>query len=184
MSGKKITGLAASFDLESTGLKPDYGRLLCGVVKPWGQEPIAFRLDHAKSDDSALVSELVEELSQYAILFAHNGVYHDRAFLNGRALQYNLPILDNSAKMVDPCLIARRHLNMGRNTLDALAQHFNLNEQKMHLSPEVWVRASLDHDEAAMEKIVERCISDTLVLEELAQRVLALVSNITPWGSA
>ena len=39
MAGKVITGLAASFDLETFGLDPIYGRLLCGVVKPWGQEP-------------------------------------------------------------------------------------------------------------------------------------------------
>lgn len=184
MAGKKISGLAASFDLETFGLDPVYGRLLCGVVKPWGGEPRVFRVKRAGSDDSKLIVQLVEELSQYAVLFAHNGLFYDRAFLNGRALHFNLPILDTGAKLVDPYLIARKHLNMKRNSLDALAEHFQLPEQKMHLPPDVWVRAALDHDEGAMKTLVKRCVSDCVVLEQLATRVLALVGNITPWGSA
>jgi hypothetical protein len=141
MAGKKFSGLAASFDLESFGLDPIYGRLLCGVVKPWGEAPKIFRMNRASSDDSELVKMLVEELSTYSILFAHNGLFHDRAFLNGRALHYDLPILDTGAKLVDPYLVAKKHLNMKRNSLDALAEHFALEEQKMHLNPEVWVKA-------------------------------------------
>ena len=184
MSGKKITGLAASFDLESYGLDPVYGRLLCGVVKPWGEKPKVYRLAYACSDDSKLVTELVDELSQYAVLFAHNGLFYDRAMLNGRALAYGLPVLDSHAKMVDPYLVARKHLNMRRNSLDALAEHMHLDEQKMHLSPEVWVKGALDHDEKAMKTLVARCVSDCAVLEQLATRILPMVGNITPWGSA
>ena len=184
MRGKQITGLAASFDLESYGLDPVYGRLLCGVVKPWGQKPKVYRMPHAGSDDSKLVAELVDDLSQYAVLFAHNGLFYDRAMLNGRALAAGLPILDSHAKMVDPYLVARKHLNMRRNSLDALAGHMKLDEQKMHLSPEVWVKAAFDHDEKSMKILVARCISDCAVLEQLATRILPLVGNITPWGSA
>ena len=86
--------------------------------------------------------------------------------------------------MVDPYLVARKHLNMRRNSLDALAEHMHLDEQKMHLSPEVWVKAALDHDEKAMKTLVARCVSDCAVLEQLATRILPMVGNITPWGSA
>ena len=182
---KLYTGLAASFDLECTpGLDPVWSRLLCGVVKPWKQDAKVFRLSRASANDSGLVKVLVEELSHYAILFAHNGLWFDRAFLNGRALHYNLPTLDIAGKIVDPYQLARKHLNTKKNSLDALAAHFNLSKQKMHISPEVWVRASLDHDEEAMLELIERCKSDCEVLEELAQRLLSVVGNITPWGSA
>jgi DNA polymerase elongation subunit (family B) len=182
---KQITGLAASFDLESFGLDPVYGRLLCGVILPWGSnEPQIFRVKQASSDDSKLVKTLIEELSKYAMLFAHNGLFYDRAMLNGRALQYGLPILDPKGKMIDPYQLARKHLNFKRNSLDALAAHCQLTDQKMHVSPEVWVKAALDHDKNSMDTIVERCVSDCYVLEQLVERVLPLVGNITPWGSA
>jgi uncharacterized protein YprB with RNaseH-like and TPR domain len=184
MSGIQYTGLAASFDIETYGLDPIYGRVLIGSIRPWHKKPITFRAEHASSDDSALVADIIGELSKYAILFAHNGMWFDRAFLNGRALAYGQPILDVKGKLVDPYQIARKHLNTKRNSLDALASHFHLTEQKMHLSPEVWVKAALDHDENAIKTLVKRCESDTKVLEQLVERVLPLMGNITPWGSA
>ena len=180
----KIEGLCASFDLESFGLEPAYGVLLCGVVKPWGQAPMLFRMDRARSDDSSLVKLLVEELNKYAILIAHNGVFYDRKMLNARALKWNLPILDPRGKMIDPVQVARRHLNMRRNSLDALADYFGLSEQKMHVPAETWVKAAIDHDAEAMDTICERCRSDCRVLEELATRTLGLVGSVNFWGSA
>ena len=180
----KVEGLAASFDLESYGLEPTYGVLLCGVVKPWGGEPKLFRVEQVSSDDSGLVRALVEELSKYAILLAHNGVFYDRKMLNARALKWNLPILDPRGKMIDPVQVARRHLNMRRNSLDALADYFELSEQKMHVPAQVWVRAALDHSEADLATICARCESDVLVLEELSTRVLGLVGSVNFWGSA
>lgn len=180
----KIEGLAASFDLESYGLEPTYGVLLCGVVKPWGGPSKLFRVKQVSSDDSKLTTELVTELNKYAILIAHNGVFYDRKMLNARALKFNLPILDPRGKMIDPVQIARRHLNMRRNSLDALADYFGLSEQKMHIPAEVWVRAGLDHSKADLDLICERCESDVRVLEELATRVLGLVGSVNFWGSA
>lgn len=179
-----IPQLAASFDLETFGLDPVYGRLLCAVIKPWQQETQLIRVNRAGSDDSALVEAIVKELNKYAILIAHNGLFYDVRMLNGRALQYGLPVLNPHHKLIDPCQIARKHLNLPRNSLDTIAKHMQLDEQKMHLDPSVWVRAALDHSEEDMLTLVERCESDTRVLEEIAARVLPLTRYIGPWGSA
>src|SRR5574341_1334361 len=116
----KIEGLCCSFDLEAFGLEPAYSVLMCGVVKPWGGKPKLFRQEVVGANDSELVGQLVEELNRYAILIAHNGLFFDRKMLNARALHWNLPILDPHGKFIDPCQVARRHLNMGRNSLEAL----------------------------------------------------------------
>lgn len=184
MGGKKVEGFAASFDLESYGLDPVWGVLLCGVVKPWGEEPKLFTIGTPSSNDSKIVGELVDELSKYGIIIAHNGMFHDRAFLNGRALHWNLPVLDPYGKIIDPLRVAKRNLNLSRNSLDALAAHLQCDEQKMHVPAEVWQRAALDHDAEAMEIIHERCMSDVRVLEMICQRLMALVGNVTFWGSA
>ena len=184
MPGVKHVGLAASFDLECYGLDPIYGRLLCGVIKPWGQEPQIYRIRKASNNDSKLTATLVEELSKYSILFAHNGLWFDRAMLNGRAMAYDLPILDPKHKIVDPYQIARKHLNTRRNSLDALSNLLRLDEQKMHVDAEVWCKVAFDHDEEAFATIIERCISDVRVLEDLANRILPFIGNINPYGSA
>ena len=130
------------------------------------------------------MESIITELKKYSILIAHNGLYFDVRFLDGRALEYGLPVIGPNHKLIDPCQIARKHLNLRRNSLDAIAMHLKLNEQKMHLEPEVWVRAGLDNDEEAMETLVERCHSDVRVLEEIAARIFPLTRNINPWGSA
>ena len=94
------------------------------------------------------------------------------------------PVISPEHKLIDPCQIARRQLNLPRNSLDSMAMLMQLEEQKMHLLPSVWVRAALDHDEEAMQTLMERCLSDVRVLEDLAAHVLPLTRNINPFGSA
>ena len=181
---KTIPQLACTFDLETWGLDPVYGRLLVAVIKPWQQDTMVFQQKVASSDDSAITKAVVEELNKYAILIAHNGMYFDVRFLNGRALQYGLPVINPNHKLIDPCQIARKHLNLPRNSLDAIAKHMQLDEQKMHIGPEVWVHAALDHDKEAMATLVERCESDVRVLEAIAARALPLTRSINAFGSA
>ena len=176
--------LAATFDIETTGLEAKFGRVVCAVIKPWGQEEELYHLDKIGSDDSQLVATIINELSQYAILIAHNGVMFDVRFLNGRAVAYGLPVISPFQKVMDPVWIARKHLNLERNSLDAIAQHLKLDEGKMHLAPEVWVRAALDDDEEAKELLYERCRSDVRILEIIAAEFLPLTRQIGPWGSA
>ena len=182
-TAKLKTQFVATFDLETYGLEPVFGRLLCGVIKPWGEEPKVFRVRKASADDSKLVTELVTELNRYNILIAHNGLYFDKQFLNGRALEFNQDIIDVNIKMIDPCIIARKNLNLKRNSLDAISEFLNLEERKMHVDSSVWVKAALDHHEESMQTIIERCISDVVVLEMLAQRVMKLTKSINSWGS-
>ena len=182
---RAIPQLLATFDLETFGgLDPTWGRLIVGVVKPWKEEPIVFRVNRVKSDDSKIVADVINELKKYAIIAAHNGLYFDVQFLNGRALEYNIPPIPPEKKLIDPCQVARKHLGMRRNSLDAIAAHMHLDEQKMHVPAEVWVKAGMDNDKEALNILVERCVSDVRVLECLTERMLPLMRNITPWGSA
>ena len=176
--------LVASYDLETTNLNGAWGRVLCGVIKPWGQEPELYTMDKARSDDSKVVKALVARLNDFAIHIAHNGRSFDRPFLNTRATQLGIEGLRTGQKLIDPVVIARRHLRTGYNSLDALSQHFGLDEGKYHIAPEVWVRCALDNDREAWKEIHERCLSDVRVLEAVAKCLLPYLGNVSPFGSA
>ncbi|KKL14685.1 hypothetical protein LCGC14_2513240, partial [marine sediment metagenome] len=82
----------ATFDIETSNLSADFGRVLCAVVKQVGKKPIIFRGDTYASwkkgnkyDDSMLVKDIIEELNKHDVLIAHNGMKFDRPFLNTRA---------------------------------------------------------------------------------------------------
>ena len=138
----------------------------------------------ASSNDRPVVEPIIERLNEFSILIAHNGVHFDNKFLNTRALALDIRGLLPGIKIIDPCLIARKHLNLGRNTLDAIVTHLGLDEGKYHIPPEVWVKASHDHDREAMKILVERCKSDVRILERVAQRFLPLTRSINGWGSS
>ena len=183
-TAKEKTEFICTFDIETYGLEPVYGVVLCAVVKPLNGELKVLRQKRPSSDDSQLVFDIINELNQYNILIAHNGLYFDKQFLNGRALHWNQDILEPNVKIIDPCIVARKNLNLRSNSLDSIAQYLGLDEQKMHLDPIIWKKAALDHDEPCMKTLIERCSSDVRVLELLAKRVMKLTRNITPWGSA
>ncbi len=176
--------MMAFFDIEASGLDPMFGVVLCGVVKPEHGEPKLFTKRTPGSDDSVVVSELIKELNQYDILVAHNGVFYDRKYLNGRALRWNLPFLDPKLKIIDPWRIAKQHLNFRGNSLDRLADFLGTEYQKTVVSGNIWMRAALDHDQEAMQYIEEHCVADVYVLEEVAYRLRKFMGNINAWGSA
>lgn len=174
----------ASFDLEMTNLKANFGVVICGVVKPYKEEAKVFCVPRVTSNDRKIVAQLVDELNQYTILIAHNGVRFDRPFLNSRAVKWGLPVLNPQGKMYDPVQVARRKLALSWNGLESLALFLGCQNRKYETVGDLWLRAALDHDREALDEIVKHCIADVLVLDEVAERLEPLVGIINSWGSA
>lgn len=174
----------AVFDLEMTNLKADFGVLICGCVQPYKGKLKTFQVSQIESDDSGLVAELVEELNQYTVLIAHNGVRFDRPFLNSRAVKWGLPVLNPAGKIYDPVLVARRKLNLSYNGLESIGRFLGCKHKKFETVGNLWLRAALDHDVDALDSIVKHCQADVVMLTEVAERLEPLIGMINSWGSA
>jgi len=176
----------ACFDLETSSLSADFGVVLCGVVKPWQGKARVYRIDElagdVPSDDHLVVAALIEALSQYDILVAHNGVRFDRPYLNTRALKWGLPLLNPFGKIIDPVQHARRYLRMGGNSLANVAKTIT-KHQKSSVDGNVWVRAAMDRDKEAMDTVVKHCIKDVVVLEAVTERLRPFIKKIDERGS-
>lgn len=179
---------AACFDLECSSLNADFGIVLCGVVKPQDGEPVIFRADELnrkwktrRSDDSAVVKALIEELGKYDLLCAHNGLKFDLPYLRTRAARWSLPPVP-TPKLIDPVLIARRNLKMSYNGLERLADFLGCNT-KTPVEGAKWMRASLDGDTEAMDEIVAHCVQDVLMLEQIVQAVKGYCRQFDGKGS-
>ena len=176
----------ATFDIETSALAANFGIVLCAVIKPWQGECQVYRLDQLpgarRSDDTKLVETVIAELNQYMILIAHNGVKFDRVFLNTRATKNGTALLNPRGNMIDPVILARKYLRMSYNGLDTIAQYLQTEHQKTPVLGHLWVQAVIDRDEAAMDEIVNHCIEDVYVLEEVANKLVPYVSKINEWG--
>jgi DNA polymerase III epsilon subunit-like protein len=176
------------FDLETTNLNADFGVVLCGVVLPADGEPKVFRADkyatwrRHRSDDSQVVKAIVAELEKWDIWIAHNGQFFDVPFLRTRLALHRLPPLA-TAKLLDPCLLARRKLKMSFNSLERLASFLGVNT-KTEVDSQMWLKASLDGDKDAMTYIVDHCVQDVITLEKVVGAIKSYSSNLNGWGSS
>jgi uncharacterized protein YprB with RNaseH-like and TPR domain len=179
------------FDLETSGLYANFGIILCCSIKEYGHKGVkTIRADQFpswnkdKTNQLLLITRIVNELRQYNILVAHNGQYFDKQWINTLSMKYGCEADIRWKMFIDPVLIARRHLRLGRNSLDQLLDYFEIPNKKSHVSGRVWVRASLNGDRKALDEIVSHCEEDVKALENVYDKVRKLVEKIDNRGSA
>lgn len=179
------------FDLETSGLYANFGIILCCCVKAYEHKGIVtIRADdfptwkQNRSDQLLITTRIVNELKQYDILVAHNGQYFDKQWINSLSMQYGFEADIRWKKFIDPVLIARRHLRLGRNTLEQLIDYFDTPHKKGHVSGRTWMAASLNGDKKAMNEICQHCRDDVYALEPVYDKVRKLIERIDNRGSA
>jgi hypothetical protein len=74
----------ATWDIETTHLKPNFGVVLCGAIKEYGKEPKLYAKKEKGKNDKALICTLRDELEKYDILVSYFGLNFDLKFLNSK----------------------------------------------------------------------------------------------------
>lgn len=178
------------FDIETWGLTRDWGVMLvfCMLVHRGGPpEWIQYDITQSttwpdeRDNDYELAVKALAAMAQCDILYAHNGEHFDIRWLRTLAALYKLPF--NERKLVDPCKMGWRKYAFQSNSLENMAQFFNLKEQKMPVAKNVWRRAVLRNSPEDWEILRTRCKSDVSVLNELAGRISGDVGMIDRNGS-
>jgi len=166
----------AVFDLETTKLEGHFGRLLCGSVLscPSGSME-SFRWDDYSrtiADDRALAVAIRGAIESHDISCGFFTKGFDIGFLNARLVWHGerkmepMPHFD-----VMWGYKGWRGLKIGSSSMKNVSEYLGLDEQKMGVPKEVWVRAGTG-DTEALDTIVERCESDVRVTLEIANHSL------------
>jgi len=167
-----ITWNPAFFDLETTNLKANFGRILCASVADMFGNVRTFRIDEApwkrerRRDDIALAVGLRDYLEQFDVLVGWYSKMFDIPYLNTRLLIGNERPLRSDMMHFDPIWKAKKgSMALHSARLDAVAKTFRLEVQKTGLDPEIWNDAA-DGEREAMDYVVEHCEKDVLVLRQ------------------
>jgi len=154
------------FDMETKGFDADFDRMLCAVVKEYGtrRDPVVIRPNDHMNDDDAIV-KLRDKIESFDILVTFYGKGFDIPWLNSRLLLIGERRLKKMFH-IDLYYVFRNKAKRAvrRKSLAHVGDILNLDEQKMHISNAVW-RAAHDGDEAAIQKIITRCLSDVEMTE-------------------
>ena len=179
------------FDLETSGFYADNAIILCCSSKAYKHRKITtIRADayktwkDNKTDERLVIEAIAAELDKYDILIAHNGQWFDKGFFNAKCIEYGIKPILRWKKLIDPVLIARRHMRLGRNSLAAIIDYLQVPTHKTPIELNEWRKASHNSDKKSMEVIVEHCEKDILALEEVYKKMRLLVDRIDNNGSS
>lgn len=174
--------LPVFFDLETTNLNANYGRLLCGCVKPYGQDAKVFRCDMSPSykkepwNDRVVAMKIRDALEGSYQIYAYNSVMFDVKFLNTRLMKHGERVLQTPMHK-DLLFTAKRAFALSDNRLATIEEFLNLAHQKTRLDPEIWVRATAG-DTKSLDYIVDHCEKDCQVLEDLFEKLIPFIGQI------
>ncbi len=167
------------FDIESTGLKGDYGSILVVSVKPYGEKPKSFVVNQI-GNDVGIVMAAKEELEKYHCWVSFYGKGFDIPMLNTRLLKWKKKPID-PRHHIDLYFSLKHNLNTTRKSLAHLTRFLNVkSDQKIDVNPDVWAEIGLDPKNKQLMKV--RCESDCTILENLYDTTKHLIKDIKRGG--
>lgn len=167
------------YDIETTDLKAFMGRMLVvSIADSWGNVVTRRFTDFERDtviDDRGLARWAKEEFEKYDILVGWNSKLFDAPFVNARLMRgLELP-MHSDKKHIDLMYYARgQFMRIGSARLDNVAKFFRVENQKTPISWDEWAMAAAG-DMDALERVVEHCEADVLVLRDVFARMKSLV---------
>jgi uncharacterized protein YprB with RNaseH-like and TPR domain len=177
------------FDTESTDLAASWGRILCCSFVELDGEPWTYRADEKRFkgktliDDSKLCVAVRDELERADLIVGWNSILHDIPLLNARLAVAGERTCQLGEKYGTWHLDAMfysggQSMKVGGRRLDTVAKFFKAPNQKTPLDGEIWQLAGVG-DKDALEKVVEHCEFDVLVLRDLLNHLAPHVKKFT-----
>lgn len=131
-----------------------------------------------RHDDSALIQAAYDILHDADEIVTHNGKKFDVKVLNTRLAYYGLPPIAKTPH-VDTRQVAKRHLTLYSNSLDAVAKFFGCSK-KMHWSNKwnTWTKIAFREESKKDLKLMDKyCKQDVEVLEDVYEHLRPFHGN-------
>lgn len=179
----------AYFDMETTGLRPEFDRIICASIYSYPSgDMVTYRIDETKHEDFADDRELAilvrDELERHHIISGWNSKGFDIPFLNTR-LNAQGEKRVSSKLHIDAMYQYRgwRGVKPRNSRLSTVAEFWNLDERKMDVDGQVWVKAQGGNTKA-INILVERCESDARLTAKIVAKTFEadLIRNIEKYG--
>lgn len=155
-------------------------KIIC-ICWKWEGEDEVYSLDWGKKqDDRKLVQEFAKELMKADDAVAHNGDRFDLPWLKTRFLIHGV---DFPAKIVttDTLKRVRSNFRFPSNRLDAIGDYLGVGRKMDTGGFGLWKDVMLG-DREALDKMVEYCKQDCVLLEAVHKKITNLVPTTTHHG--
>lgn len=151
------------------------GYILCASWTWLGEDEIYsvyLTPEEIEDEDDSLILEVFYELYDEAdAIVAYNSKGFDHKVLQTRAIKRN--IILPKVKVLDPCILAKKHLRLASYKLDSVADFLGLGRKIDTGGIKLWKDVQ-SGDRAAMKEMVEYCVHDTRLLRDVYLKLRAL----------
>lgn len=180
---------ATVFDIESTDLGGNFGRLLCCSFVDIGTTKVTtYRRDRAPykgrrlTDDSKLALAIRDRLEQADIVIGWNSILFDAPFINARLAAIGERPLHVGEKYgsfhLDLMYYAGgQAMRLPGKRLDVVSKFFKVPNLKTPLTPEVWAEAAAG-DKKALDEVVAHCEADVLATADVFPKLAPFVKKV------
>jgi uncharacterized protein YprB with RNaseH-like and TPR domain len=173
------------FDLETTGLRPEFGSIICCAVRtyPSGEWKIFSILDYETEgmyDDGELAKDIRDHLEQHHILVGWNSKGFDVPFINTRLAYWGHRKLRTHLHL--DCMYYYRGwhgIKPTSSSLKSVGEYWRLPVHKQEVEKETWIKAGGGHKDS-IKIIVDRAKSDVELTALITGKTFeaGLVKNI------
>jgi uncharacterized protein YprB with RNaseH-like and TPR domain len=170
----------ACFDIESTGLRGDFGVVLCCVIKPFGSRSTrdVFSVDFDHHDllcaEHDMLIDIRDCLQEYDGVTTYYGSKFDLPMLRTRMMYHGIKPNIPKMKHLDAYYTAKRNINTSSRRMERIGDVMRRSSvpelpSKTRLDIDIWIRATHGRDKQAQSYIIDHCVHDVDLLEGIVQ---------------
>lgn len=164
----------ALLDIEATGLRGDFGVILCVVIKEFGRNNTKlFKIDLEAEDllesEKQMLIQVNEYLKTFDGVIGYYSSRYDIPMLRTRSYYHGIePLM--KIKQLDVYFSVKRILNTTSRRLERVSDLMRINAnkelpEKSKIDINEWIRVMHSRDTQALAYISQHCIDDVLILE-------------------
>ena len=143
-------------------------KVICICWTTVGSDEVYYLNWDQDQNDKDMLEEFADVLNNCDIAVAHNGDRFDLPWLKGRLCKLEIPV-DPWLKTIDTLKWAKK-MGFNSNRLDYLGQYL-LGYGKTETSYGMWKDILLNNDRDVLQEMVDYCINDVVLLEEVYERL-------------
>ena len=144
--------------------------IICICYKWEFQDEVHYLTWDKKQSDKAMIKAFVKVMHKAEEIVAHNGDKFDIKWLRTRALYHGIDIMP-SHKTIDTLKQAKKYFNFNSNKLDYIAKYLGVGAKLDTGGLDLWKDIVFRKDQKAMEKMVEYCKMDVIVLQKVFDKL-------------
>jgi len=156
-------------------------RAVICICYKWEEDKDVYYLHwDRKQDDKKLLEEFIQVANEADELVGHNGDKFDLAWIRTRCLLHRIEMFPQY-NTIDTLKIARSKFRFNSNRLDYIGKFLGLG-QKIHTDFNLWKDIMLNNDKEALDKMIDYCIQDVVLLEKVHKELNNHIPAKTHYG--